>query len=85
MNDNHDSRMDTVLAGRKVEHCLRCGHWWFKRKAQRTVVCPWTRCKSPYWETESKREPVARERHFQLCISPDCVLLEQQARAGQAG
>jgi hypothetical protein len=79
---NQDARINAVLAGRQVERCRRCGHWWFKRLPQRTVVCPWRGCKSAYWETEAKQTPLSQERHFNLCTSPDCLLLARYAVEG---
>jgi len=34
----------------KVFECLRCGHEWFGRKAEKPKSCP--KCHSYYWEKE---------------------------------
>ena len=36
----------------KQDECQRCGHTWYRRKPEGSIVCP--RCKSPYWQTKAR-------------------------------
>ena len=52
----YDDRIDNATQKKKEimsrtikqNKCLRCGHLWWPRTAERPRTCP--KCRSPYWD-----------------------------------
>jgi len=38
----------------KKYRCKRCGHAWYPRKPEKSLLCP--KCKSAYWDREKVRK-----------------------------